>query len=216
MKVIHIIASPRGKDSNTLKITQEFLNSLIASQDDLTVETVDLYREDLPAVAGSNIESRYQLIVGQPIDPEHEESWKNIEALIDHFLQADVVLISTPMWNFSIPYALKYYIDCLVQPGYTFGFNSEGAYGMIKDTQMVVITSRGNNYSSNSPMRPYDHQEPYLRTVFEFIGFRDIEFINAEPMDIAPHLRDVSLEKAKKKAREVASKITVTSTTAIV
>lgn len=206
MKLLHIIASPRGSDSNTLKVSQEFLNSLIASQDDLTVETIDLYRDDLPAVAGENIESRYQLMVGRPIDMDHEDSWKHIAALIDSFMDAHMVLISTPMWNFSIPYALKYYIDCLVQPGYTFGYNAEGVYGMVTGRKLVVITSRGNNYSTGGPMHHFDHQEPYLRTVFGFIGFadEDIEFVNAEPMDVDEHRREVALEKAGRRARELA------------
>lgn len=203
MKVLHIVATPRGRESNTLRVSQEFLNSLIASQDDLTVETLDLYREDLPAVAGDNIESKYALMVGRPIDPDHEDSWKHIAALIDHFLEADVILISTPMWNFSIPYALKYYIDCLVQPGHTFNYSAGGVYGMVTGRKLVVVTSWGNNYSPGTPMHSYDFMEPYLRAVFSFIGFTDIEFINAQPMDVDPHRRDVALQEAGRRAREL-------------
>ena len=213
MKVLHIIASPRGTSSNTLKVSQEFLNSLIATQDDLTVETLDLYREGLPAVAGENIESRYQLMVGHPIDPDHEDSWKFITVLIDHFLEADVILISSPMWNFSIPYALKYYIDCLVQPGYTFNYNAGGVYGMAGGRQLVVVTSRGNDYSVGSPVRAFDFQEPYLRTVFGFIGFKDedISFVNAQPMDVDPHRREVALERAGREARMLGLRLSTES-----
>jgi FMN-dependent NADH-azoreductase len=211
VKVLHIIATPRGRESNTLKVSQEFLNSLIASYDDLTIETMDLYREDLPAVAGDNIESRYQLMVGRPIDPDHEDSWKFIAVLIDHFLEADLILISTPMWNFSIPYALKYYIDCLVQPGYTFSYNAEGAFGMVRGRRLVVVTSRGNDYSLGGPMHPYDFQEPYLRHIFGFIGFEDIEFINAQPMDVDKHRREVALQQAGREARELGAKVTAGS-----
>ena len=77
---------------------------------DLDVDVINVFQSDLPAVAGDNFESKYMLSVGQPIDKRHKESWRKIETLIEHFLTADVYLVSTPMWNFGIPYALKYYI----------------------------------------------------------------------------------------------------------
>jgi FMN-dependent NADH-azoreductase len=209
VKVLHIVASPRGNESNTLTVSREFIAGLAAASDDLTVETIDLYHDDLPAVAGDNIESKYQIMVGRKIDPAHEESWKHIEALIDHFLEADLILITAPMWNLSIPYALKYYIDCLVQPGYTFAYNENGAYPLVTGRKMVVITSRGGDYSPGSPTHGYDFQEPYLRAIFGFIGFTDIEFINAQPMDINTVLREAALTDAIEKARALVAKIEV-------
>ena len=204
MKILHIIASPRKNNSNTLAISKEFLNALISTSDDLTVETVDLFNEELPTVAGDNIETKYTILVGGKIDPAHQESWKNIEVLIEHFLDADLILISSPMWNLSIPYALKYYIDCLVQPGYTFGYDEEGAYPMVLGKRMVVITSRGGDYSSRSPMHPYDFQEPYLRAIFGFIGITDIKFINAQPIDTGPEMRAAAMATAYSEARSIA------------
>ncbi len=126
MKVLHIIATPRSAKSNTLQVSKVFLDSLAAHHPKLTVDVVDLFDSDLPALAGNNIEAKYTLLQGQPIDKDHEESWQQIETLIRHFLSADAYVISAPMWNFGIPYTLKYYIDCLVQPGYVFGFNETG------------------------------------------------------------------------------------------
>ena len=200
-RLLHIVATPRGLASNTGRISSVLLEELDARYQDLSVTTLDLFSADLPAVAGSNIKSKYALMTGQSIDEAARSSWGEIEKTIEGFLDADVYLMTVPMWNFSIPYALKYYIDCLVQPGYTFGYGVDGVYGMVKDRKMVVITSRGNNYSPDSPMHQYDQQEPYLRTVFGFIGFDDIDFINAEPMDVDPHRREVALEQAKRRAR---------------
>ena len=211
VKVLHIVASPRGTDSNTLVVAQEFLNTLITMSDDLTVETVDLFMDNLPAIAGDNIEAKYIIMVGRQIDPSHQESWKHIEGLIDHFLCADLILISSPMWNLSIPYALKYYIDCLVQPGYTFGYNEAGAYPMVLGKQMVVVTSRGGDYSPSSPMQGYDFQEPYLRAIFGFIGITDIRFINAQPMDVTPELRAGALTAAYAEAERAAGQVKITA-----
>lgn len=206
MKLLHIIATPREHESNTLRVANAFQESLHSRYTDLSVDVVNLFVRDLPAIAGENIDSKYSLMVGQPIDKRHQESWKQIELLIQHFLSADVYLVSTPMWNFSIPYALKYYIDCIIQPGYLYKYNEQGQpVPLVLGKKMVCITSRGGDYSDSSPFHVYDFQEPYLRAIFGFIGITDMHFINAQPMDITPALREVAVAAASKEASDLAT-----------
>jgi FMN-dependent NADH-azoreductase len=197
MKLLHIVATPRAHESNTLRVSNAFIESMHAKYADLDVDVVNLFQGDLPAVAGDNIETKYTLMLGQPIDKRHKESWKQIEMLIEHFLSADVYLISTPMWNFGIPYALKYYIDVIVQPGYLFKYNDQGqAVGLVQGRKMVCITSRGGDYSERSPFHAYDFQEPYLRVIFGFVGITELQFINAQPMDVTLDLRQAAVDGA--------------------
>ena len=206
MKLLHIVATPREHESNTLRISNSFLEGLHAKHAELSVEVLDLFNQDLPAVAGDNIETKYSLMVGSPIDQRHEDSWKHIESLIDHFVSADVYLISSPMWNFSIPYALKYYIDAIVQPGFLFTYNENGqAVGLVQGKKMVCITTRGGDYSEGSPFHAYDFQESYLRSIFGFVGITDIQFINAQPMDVTPELREAAISKAIEEAKTLAA-----------
>ena len=207
MKLLHVIATPRREKSNTLRVSDAFLKGLQEHHGDVTVDVVDLYNHDLPAIAGTNIEAKYTLMLGQPIDKSQAESWSQIEVLIERFMSADVYLISTPMWNLSIPYALKYYIDCLVQPGYVFRYNEMGqAIPLVLGKKMVCITSRGGDLSPESPTHAYDLQEPYLRAIFGFIGITDIEFINAQPMDITPEWREAAITAAIEQARSLTSR----------
>lgn len=202
MKLLHIVSTPRERDSNTLRISSVFVESMKAKYPALTVDVIDLFVRDLPAVAGENIETKYSLMVGQPIGKHHQESWRQIETLIQHFLAADVYLISTPMWNFGIPYALKYYIDAIVQPGYMFEYNEQGQPSpLVLGKTMVCVTSRGGDYSENSPLHQFDFVEPYLRTVFGFVGIYDMHFINAQPMDMSRALREAATERAISAAR---------------
>ena len=171
MKLLHIIATPREHESNTLRISNALIESLHSKYKELSVDEIDLFNLDLPAVAGDNIETKYTLMTGSPVNERHKDSWQQIEALIDHFFKADVYLISAPMWNFSIPYVLKYYIDAIMQPGYTFEYNETGqAIGLVNNKKMVCVTTRGGDYSEGSPFHVYDFQEPYLRAIFGFIG----------------------------------------------
>jgi len=189
-----------------MRVASAFLESLHATHVDLSVDTINLFTGDLPAVAGDNIQTKYNLMTSQPIDKHHKESWQRIELLIEHFLSADVYLISTPMWNFSISYALKYYIDCIVQPGYLYKYNEQGQpVGLVHGKKMICLTSRGGDYSAQSPFHVYDFQEPYLRAIFGFVGISDIHFINAQPMDITPELREAAIATAIEEARSLAT-----------
>jgi FMN-dependent NADH-azoreductase len=206
MRVLHIVATPREQKSNTLRIADAFLESLRATCPQLSVDVVDLYHHDLPAVAGVNIDVKYTLMVGQPIDKNHLESWQQIERLIEHFLLADVYVISTPMWNLSIPYALKYYIDCLIQPGYVFRYNEQGhPVPLVLGKRMICVTSRGGDYSPDSPLHAFDFQEPYLRAIFGFIGITDVHFINAQPMDQTAALQEAAVAASMTQARQLAA-----------
>jgi FMN-dependent NADH-azoreductase len=206
VKVLHVVASPRSDSSNTLRVSESFLDALESQREDLEIETIDLYNHDLPGVAGENIENKYLLMGGAALDDTQLPAWKDIEDLITSFKAADLHVISSPMWNFSIPYALKYYIDAIVQPGYTFRYDEQGrAIGMVEGKRMICITTRGGDYSPGTPFHAYDFQEPYLRAIFGFIGITDIEFVNAQPMDITPELREKAIADALQRADDLAS-----------
>jgi FMN-dependent NADH-azoreductase len=206
MKLLHVIATPREHESNTMRVANALLESLHAKYADLSVDTINLFTGDLPAVAGDNIETKYTLMARQPIDKRHKESWTKIELLIEHFLSADIYLISTPMWNFSIPYALKYYIDSIIQPGYLYKYTEQGqAVGLVHGKKLICVTSRGGDYSEKGPFHAYDFQEPYLRAIFGFVGITDMHFINAQPMDVTLQLREAAVAAAIEEARSLAA-----------
>ena len=201
MKVLHIVASPRSSRSRTLTIAAAFLHRLLEQCPDARVQTRDLFAQDLPPVDGENMDSKYRLMAGGPIDPGHADSWTHIEALIAEFLDADVYLVTAPMWNFSIPYVLKYYIDAIVQPRYLFAYDEHGTpVGLVKDKRMVLVTTRGGDYSAGSPMNAYDAQESYLRQIFGFVGITDLRCIHAQPMDLSPATRATALDQATRAA----------------
>lgn len=189
MKILHVIATPRGEQSQTLPISRAFLEHLAAGRPDVTVQDLDLSTTDLPTVDDTVANTKYRLMQGLPVEREVVEAWPRIEALIDDFRAADMYLLTAPMWNFGLPYTLKHWIDCVVQPGYTFTY--EGGYPapLVHGKRLVCITSRGTDYSPSGPMGAYDFQEPYLRAIFGFIGVTDAHFVHAQPMD-HPVLRE--------------------------
>ena len=204
MKLLHIIASPRGDKSKTLHIAQDFLESLALQQPDLKVEHLDLFNAHLPELTGTVVDAKYTLLSGGTLDTTAQHGWSEVVEHAQTFLDFDAYLISSPMWNFSIPYQLKHYIDIIMQPGILFRFTANGVEGLARDKKMYCITARGSDYSQNSHLFPYDFQEPYLRSIFGMAGIYDITFINAQPMDYSPELTELHLQKAKEDAKLMA------------
>jgi FMN-dependent NADH-azoreductase len=204
MKLLHILASPRGGGSTTQLIADALLGELAASDTSLTVDTLDLFDHDLPAFTGPCIEAKYTLLRGGAIHEEHRDAWARIEDEIARFTSADTIVVSAPMWNFGIPYPLKHYIDCIVQPGYLFRFDEGGMpVPLVHGKRMVVVTSSGSDYSSSSPLHSIDFHEQYLRAIFAFVGIDDVTFVHGHSMDV-PHRRDAGLVDALDEARTVA------------
>ena len=202
-KLLHIIATPRGDDSSTLKISNTFLEAFKTSHQDWTIDTLDLTQAPLPPLSVKCIDGKYLLLNGKDLDETTQIAWADIIAHIERFLAADAYLLSVPMWNFSIPHTLKHYIDIIMQPKYLFRYTAAGTVeGLAKNKKMVTITSRGGDYSG--AMSNADFQEAYLRFVFKFIGITDNTFINAQPMNMAEAVKLQKIAEAQIKAKELA------------
>lgn len=202
-KLLHIIATPRADESRTLKVSETFLEVFRKSHPEWVIEELNLSKEDLPALTVKRVDGKYVLLSGQDLSGELRIAWQEITRHIERFLLADAYLISTPMWNFSIPYALKHYIDIIVQPKYLFQYTKDGVEGLAKNRKMAVITSRGGDYSLPDTRR-LDFQEPYLRAIFGFVGITDITFVNAQPMDMGVGPQEEKIQGAKNEAQKLA------------
>ncbi len=204
-KILHIVATPRGDDSRTLKVSQAFLERFKRKYPECAIDELNVAAESLPSLSVKMIYGKYVLLGGKELTEKLKEAWNPIERHIERFLLADGYLISSPMWNFGIPYPLKQYIDLIVQPKYLFRYTEKGVEGLVKNRKMVVITSRGGDYSQESPFHAYDFQEPYLRAIFGLVGITDITFVNAQPMDaMGQQVQDKKIEAAKELAKKTA------------
>ncbi|MGV8171432.1 MAG: FMN-dependent NADH-azoreductase [Candidatus Woesearchaeota archaeon] len=202
-KLLHIIATPRARESRTLKVSASFLETFAKNHPDWVIEELTLSEENLPSLTLNRVDGKYMLLGGKELSGKFSIAWQEIIQHIERFLSADAYLLSTPMWNFSIPYSLKHYLDVIVQPKYLFQYTETGVEGLVKNRKMVVITSRGGDYTT-ADSRVFDHQESYLRTIFGFVGIKNIAFINAQPMDMGEEIQIQKIKEAQEKAKEIA------------
>ena len=139
MRVLHIIGSPRAARSRSRAIADHLLDHLGSAE----VAVLDLWATQLPDLDGAMLESRYRLINGLEVEPAYASRWQELRDMVDHLLSFDLWLFSTPMWNFGLPYRLKHYVDCVIQPTMAFTNDATGAVTCHGTGKTAVIVGSG-------------------------------------------------------------------------
>lgn len=202
-KVLHIQGSPRGDRSYSQRTAQALLESYLETHPGDAVETLDL-AGDIPEFDALAVSGKYRILHGEVHTEEEADAWKAVLAEIERFKGADKIVISSPMWNFGIPYRLKQYFDVIVQPGSTFSYSPDTGYsGLVTGKPAVLILARGGEYAPDTPGAAYDRQKPYLEGILGFIGFTDVGSIVVEPTLMGgPEVARKKLDEAIVEARE--------------
>lgn len=178
MKNILVIeSSPRGKDSTSRKLTREIIDRLLIKYPASRVTIRDLTKHPFPHLTNDHINAFYI-----PDDVQSEEQKQLLQLsneATDELLKADILVIGSPMWNWSIPSVLKAWIDHITRVGKTFSYSKEGTKGLVNNKQVYIALSRAGFYS-HDPINNSDFQEPYLKAVLGFLGIRSVQFFHAE------------------------------------
>ncbi len=203
-KLLHVVASPRGEKSRTLRVAHAFLERFKEQHPDWLVDEINVFEEELPSMSARQVDGKYILLGNRELYGDLRERWLEIVQHIERFKAASAYVISTPMWNFSLPYPLKQYLDILIQPSYLFRYVKGQLEGLLAGRRVIVISSSGGAYG-DAEARPADHVESYLRTVFGFVGVTDIRFIKVESLDGVSKKREhEAVEAARQQARALA------------
>ncbi|MFI5344613.1 MAG: FMN-dependent NADH-azoreductase [Chlamydiales bacterium] len=204
--LLYIESYQRKKMSASIEIANVFLEEYKKAHPSDEVEVVDLWHTEIPEFDGDVIDAKYSIMHGQSQTEAQRKAWRKVEHLISQFKQGDKYLISLPMWNYSIPYKLKQYIDVIVQPSYTFTFSPEQGYkGLVVNKPAALIYARGGDYHEGSGAESLDLQIKYMETILKFIGFTDFRNIVVEPTLAGQDQKDRTVQKAKGEAIQVAS-----------
>ncbi|MBR0694005.1 NAD(P)H-dependent oxidoreductase [Bradyrhizobium lablabi] len=180
-KLLHLACSPRA-DSESAAGARVFLDQFRNSRPEWEIDAMNLWRDHLPDFEGYVLEAKYARINGKPFTDSQRDAFAVVERLALRLSLADRVLISTPMWNFSIPYKLKQWLDVIVQPGLTFRFDpGQGYLPLLKDRPTIVILASGSDFVTGMNRGRIDMATPYLREVLRFIGISNVRFVPIGP-----------------------------------
>lgn len=121
------------------------------------------------------------------------------DALVDEVLAADLLIIATPMYNFSIPSALKAWIDHVVRIGRSFAYDGQNFTGLITGKRAIVLCAYGAaGYGPGAAFAAANFVEPYLRFLLGFLGIKDVTFIAAEGTSGGAAATEAALQAAQR------------------
>jgi FMN-dependent NADH-azoreductase len=197
-KLFHLSCSPRA-DSESSAGARVFIDRFRQARPDWDIDVMNLWRDHLPEFEGYVLEAKYARIGGRPFTDSQRDAFAVTERIALRFALADRVLISTPMWNFGIPYKLKHWIDLVTQPGLAFSFDPAKGYSpLLRQRPTLAIVASAGDYSQGPSWGRPDLATPYLQAALRFIGLGDATVVGLGPT-VGPQ---AAVEAARQKARE--------------
>jgi FMN-dependent NADH-azoreductase len=177
-RLLHIQSSPNLGNSLTRVLSDKFVQTWTAHHANVDVQVLDLVTDPLPHFGPDS------LLAGIQPSGEWSAETSGAVALSDVLIRqleaADILVIGSPMINFTICTQLKAWFDYVTIAGRTFKFAAPGiAKGLLFGKKVFVIEARGGDYA-DIPANAFDFQEPLLRILLGFLGMFDVSFIRAE------------------------------------
>jgi FMN-dependent NADH-azoreductase len=204
MKILHVDSSITGARSVSRELSALIVARLGGrEQHDVTYR--DVVADDLPHFTAVTAPSAHPLSKAVPVLDQVQQAKRDAsDAILSEFLEADIVVIGVPMYNFTLPSELKAWLDRIIVPGTTFKPGPNGPEGLAGGKRVILAIARGGYYGEEAAFRAAEHGESLLRTAFGFIGVELIEAVIAEGLNI-PDVRENAVASAREAAQQIAA-----------
>ncbi len=205
MNIIHICADPQPMEEAASKqIAASFFASIVSRNENARISNIDLTQE--PPSLYSTEEFRnfwYPVLIDGYVPTKEEEAaaaYANNQAGM--LLEADVLVLTMPMWNYSMPAMMKSWIDHVLSPGLLYDITDNGGkQSKHKLKKLVLLVSSHEVFSEADPR---DGLTPAIETAFEDIGLDNVSVIWADGQNPKQH---VDFEARKLMATEAAEEL---------
>jgi FMN-dependent NADH-azoreductase len=170
-------SSPFHETSVSRNLSEEFVQNWKQANPNGRVITRDLTTSDLKTVDAAWVGAAYT-----PKDArtaEQKQALAVSDTLLGELRAADEYVFGVPMHNFGIPSVLKLWIDQIARVGETFSYADGTPKGLLQGKRATFLIASGGAYDAGTVMASFNHVEPYLRSVFGFLGVTDAKFLSA-------------------------------------
>ena len=176
MKIYQIDCSARKKGSTSRALAKKVLEKIKKPEDEIIYRDLD---DEMLFVAGLT-ESGMSIPENERTD-QHKKMFELSDKLVKELKESDVIIISTPIYNFGPPATLKAWSDLAARVKSTFKYTSDGKQiGLLENKKVyLVITSGGTKIGGDD-----DYLTPWLKHVLNFFGIKNIQVISADQMSI--------------------------------
>lgn len=179
--LLRIDASARHEGSVSRELTTRLIDRLAADSTDQLDITVRDLEAGVPLLSESTLTAMWT-----PADDRtaaQRDRMHVVDEYVRELLDADVVVIGVPIYNFGPPASLKAWADLVAQAGTTFRYTDNGPVGLVDDKPVYVIVASGG-VPVGSPM---DFASTWLTSFLGFLGLRDVRVIEAGQLNVDPH-----------------------------
>lgn len=205
MKLLYVTANPKPVElSFSLQVGDRFLEILKSLGKDIIVEKVDVFKDEIPLIDATVMGAWEKLERGGDLSEIESSKIDRMNEILEQFLENDVYVFVTPLWNLGYPPLLKAYIDNIVVARKTFKYTESGAVGLLKGKTAIHIQAAGGVHS-HGPIPEYAEQ--HLRGIMTFLGVEEYHHIVAEGMAFDPSRTEEIMKDALKKAETLAGVI---------
>lgn len=195
--ILRIDASSRHEGSVSRLMADHLQRKLMAAWPAARIAHRDLARAAPPHLGAEAIAAFFT-----PADRQTDASRQACalsDTLVDEVLAADLLIIATPMYNFSIPSALKAWIDHVVRLGRSFAYDGQNFTGLITGKRAIVLCAYGAaGYGPGAGFAAANFVEPFLRFLLGFLGVADVTFITAEGLSGGEAASQTALQSAQR------------------
>jgi FMN-dependent NADH-azoreductase len=191
-KILNIVSSAKGDQSFSNKLSGAIIDKLLTVFPGSEVQTRDLAADPLPHLQGPQIAAHYTPAEQRTAD--HKEALRKSDHAIQELMDADILVIGVPLYNFSIPSTLKSWVDHIARSGITFSYGDGAPKGLVNNKKVYLAMASGAIYS-DGPMKSLDFAEPFLRGTLGFLGMNDITTFRVEGVGM-PQLAETAFPKA--------------------
>ena len=192
MKIYQIDCSARKKGSTSRELANKLLEKIKKSEDEVIYRDLD---DEMLFVAGLT-ESGMSIPENERTE-QHKKMFELSDKLVKELKESDIIIISTPIYNFGPPATLKAWSDLAARVKSTFKYSKDGKQiGLLENKKVyLVITSGGTKVRSKE-----DFLTPWLTHVLNFFGIKNIQIISADQMSID---HDGSIKKAEDEINKI-------------
>jgi len=181
-KLLYVISSPRGEQSESRAIADEFLEAYRRSDPSLEVDVLDLWTEPLPLYGGKGVSAKMAVFAGQTPSGDEGAAWAEVQRVFSRFDAADEYLFAVPMWNHGVPWVLKHLIDTISQPGMVFGFDPATGYtGLLAGKRAAVVYTSAVYYEGAPLAFGADFHRAYFNDWLRWAGVDDVSEVRFQP-----------------------------------
>ncbi len=173
--LLHIDSSPLYGRSVSRQLTGAFVTQWKSSHPDGIVVDRDLNATPPLPVTAEWVGAAYT--PEEARTPQQRELLALSDALLAELEQADEYVFGVPMHNFGVPSVLKLWIDQIARFGRTFTYGNGIPKGLLTGKKATFIIATGGIYDAQTQMASFNFVEPYLRSVFGFLGVTDATFL---------------------------------------